>query len=495
MAGWAPPLVLAVLYAATYHDATGAFFHFDDYWVLADSAAVRLDGPLDIAGFFVAGRNGFVLYRPLSTLIYFRLLRALFGYDAAGYHAVQIAFHTANALLVYGIGRLVLESRWRALAAAILYAVAPGHAIAVFWMALFTMTGTAFWYLAGLYAWLRLRGLWRVAVTGGLFLAALGSAEHAVSFPLALTLTLLILDGRWPSRRDVAELAPFFVLAGGYVAAKVYYFAVVFPHAFPGPAQQIAVQYGYAMTANPVALLEHTGRYAAFALNLLFPLVAPAGGESPLAFWLGLFVALAFVGAIVAARPGRAASPPVRAAAFGLGLFFISLAPVIGLANHVYGYYVGIAGAGLAYALIGMLGALPRASREATAAVAALALAMHVGVTWRMVRSQPDMVFFREFSRSAARWLYTIGRVVQAEPTVKEIAIPRDPLTSMVFDDTGAHRLLLPYPLEVRTVEEGATEQPGSGRRMITAPYVFPAGQPWPGRRPEWDWLRWPNVS
>ncbi|MBI1816989.1 MAG: hypothetical protein HYR72_18575 [Deltaproteobacteria bacterium] len=492
-----PFLTLIAVCGFSYADATGAFFHFDDYWVLSDAARVRIDSPLDLVRFFEPGRNGFALYRPLSTLIYFRGLHALFGFDPAGYHAVQILFHCLNAILVYVIGRTVLRSVGLGLVTALVYATAPGHAIAVFWMALFTMTGTAFLYLLSLTSWLCLGPRFRALVCLPLFVMALLAGEHAVTLPVSLTLTIVLLEGRWPGRRDWLALAPFYGVAAAYVGVKVYYFAYVFPVSFPDPFQQAAARQAYALSADPVKLLEHLGRYAAFALNVGFPFVDPARPESVArALVLGTVVALAAVAAIVVAWPGRDVSYRVRAMAFGLVFFPVALAPVLGLVDHLYGYYVGIAGLGLALATVSGLAAAPRLGSFAVAGWVALTLIVHATVTWRSVREQGDFGFLRAYSVSAARWLYTVERLAQDHPDMTELFVTRNSLTSALFDDTGTYRLFLPgLQVSVQTVEEVSSVEPSLGRRTLIAPYVFPPGQPWPGSRPQWDWLRCPPVS
>lgn len=491
-----PFLTLTAVCGLSYADATGAFFHFDDYWVLSDAARVRVDSPLDLARFFEAGRNGFALYRPLSTLVYFRGLHALFGFDPAGYHAVQILFHCLNAFLVYAIGRTVLRSVGLGLATALVYVVAPGHAIAVFWMALFTMTGTAFLYLLALTSWLCLAPRFRAPVCLPLFVIALLAGEHAVTLPVSLTLTIVLLDGRWPGRRDWLALAPFYGVAAAYLGAKVYYFAYVFPVSFPDPLQQAVARQAYALSADPVKLIEHLGRYAAFALNVGFPFVDPAQPESVVrALVLGTAVVLAAIAALVVAWPGRDVSYKVRAIAYGLVFFPVALAPVLGLVDHLYGYYVGIAGLGLALAIVSGLATLPRFGPVAVVGWVALTLVVHAAVTWRAARQQDDFHFLRAYSLSAARWLYTVERLAQDHPDMTELVVTRNPLTSTLFDDTGAHRLFFPgLQVSVRTVEEVSSVEASPGRRTMIAPYVFPPGQPWPGSGRQWDWLRCPPV-
>src|SRR5947199_9455810 len=139
--------VVAVFYVLSYGDATGTFFSADDYWVMADAADVHMRGPLDVVQFFVPGHNGFALYRPLSTVAYFYVLHGLFGYDPAGYHAAQLTLNVIDAALVYAIAAHVLDSSFLGLATALLYAAAPGSALAAYWVALCTVTGTACLYV------------------------------------------------------------------------------------------------------------------------------------------------------------------------------------------------------------------------------------------------------------------------------------------------------------------------------------------------------------
>jgi hypothetical protein len=488
--------VLALFYASSYRDATGAFFHYDDFWVLAESAAVEITRPSDVLKFFVPGRNGFVLYRPLSTVVYFRSLRAAFGYDPGGYHAVQLTFHFLNGVLVYAICRAISATRLLALMAALLYAAAPGHAIAVYWMALFTMTGTAFLYLLGLWLWLRPNGRGRVPLCLICFIGGLLAGEHAITFPLVLTAATVFLEGRWPNRSDWGRQAPFYAVAVCYLAAKGYYFRYLLPSAFPDPVTQAIVWGSYGLDFDPWRITRELGGYLAHASSPLFPLMASSeawlSAAKPV---LGAFAFLGLIALAVAARPGVCVSDSTRAAAFGSALFLISLTPVLLLSNHFYGYYVGIAGAGLSVALVAAA-SFGRTGLAALGAWLAITVALHATLTWQAVRREPQFDLFRNFSHTAGRWFYTIERVAQRNPDVTELLVTRNPLTSMLFDDTGAHRLLLPeVGLVVRTVEDIAQVAPRRGTLVMTAPYVLPPNRPWPGSRPQWDWLRSAPLS
>ena len=214
---------LGVLCFWSYRAFLWEFFHFDDYWVLAVAAQIHIHSLNDVAQFF-RPVHGFLLYRPISTVFYFYALRAAFGYNPVGYHATQIAFHVLNGLLVYCISdRLLHSSRALGTATALVYATAPGHAIAACWIALFTVTGTAFLYFSGLLIWVGLDSRWRVPLTLLFFVLAMLASEHAVSFPLALTLVsvLVLRPVRW--QQLLREQWAFYLIAGSYVAAKLYY--------------------------------------------------------------------------------------------------------------------------------------------------------------------------------------------------------------------------------------------------------------------------------
>jgi hypothetical protein len=66
------------------------------------------------------------------------MLHRLFGTDPGVFHAVHLDFHLANAVLVYAIVTRLLFSSPLAVAVALVYAAAPGHAYAAYWIGLFT---------------------------------------------------------------------------------------------------------------------------------------------------------------------------------------------------------------------------------------------------------------------------------------------------------------------------------------------------------------------
>jgi len=460
-------LVLAAFYLWSYGDCIGTFFHFDDFWVLSAAAHIQTQSPWDVVQFF-RPVHGFVLYRPVSTLLYFSLLHQLFGYDPTGYHATQIAFHIGNALLVYAIADSLFLSRARALATALVYATAPGHAIAACWMALFTMTGTAFFYFLGLWVWLQIDSRWRVPLTLFLFCVSLLASEHAVSFPIVLTLAAVLLGPRCDWRRVVREQVVFYLIAAAAVAAKVYALRYNLAGAFPDPAAQMYVSAGYAITLNPLALLRHLGRYFGFSVDLAYRVAEQDVGSLA----VGAAVLAAAAIATVCVLTGRWTTRPLRIAAFGLDVFIVTLGQVLVLQAHLYSYYIGIAALGMSLALVAFASALPRWSVIAPATVVAALVTAHVLWTVTLVRHSDEFIFLNDFSRSATRWLYSVASLTEMQP-VDEVVVPRNKLTALVFDVGEAHRLLLCARYRVRTAAQIDAEREEPGRLLLRRPIPF----------------------
>ncbi len=181
-------LLLAAVLAA-YANAFGGSFQFDDYNVIVHQGAVHS---------LAAWWDSMPGIRPLLKLSYALSWRA--GGGTAAFHAVNVALHAANALLVWALlaelwQRLqVGEARFAAFAGALLFALHPAHTEAVTYISGRSVSLMAFFYLASLLAYARGARAW---VSPTLFLAALATKEVAVTLPFALLLWEA-LDARRP---------------------------------------------------------------------------------------------------------------------------------------------------------------------------------------------------------------------------------------------------------------------------------------------------------
>lgn len=470
-------VVLLLWYVARYGDTAGQFFHFDDFWLLGDAS--RVASPLDV---FLPGSNAFVLYRPFSQIGYFWLLEQVFAHDPAPYHAVQLLAHALNAWLVYAVAAIVLDSRPLALGAALVYAAAPGHAIAVYWTALFSMTGVVPWYLLCLWWWLRRpAGTTRTAVALSLYLGALLAGEHGVTLPAALLFASLLIVGE-PWRRALGSVAPLLVVAAFYVAFKLWYMRWGLEAHYPDPLLRAVIQHNYEPALAPLDSLRLLGFYVGCALGWLYV----ASSEAPR--WYGVGITMLAIMALSAVK--APSSPTARRVLFGLLLFVTALGPVLLLPAHAYTYYVGIAGAGIAIAVMAAVAALPRARAAAAAGLVAAIVAGELLVGEPAVRANEDFRFLRDFQTAALRWIAGVDAAGRKAPPGAVVVVPHSLLSELVFARAEAHRLFLDAPYDVRLTKDLAGATLAENEVALRRPPLWTRGKDYPGRRPRWDWLR-----
>jgi len=186
--------------------ANGLFgpFQFDDWNVIVNNPAVHGFGALwdTMPGI-----------RSLLKATY--VANWVSGFGATGFHAVNVALHTINALLVFAV-LLRLLSRMGlnagavaplAFWAALLFALHPAQTEAVTYISGRSVSLMALFYLAAVLAQLHSRSL----VSAALFVCALAAKENAWTLPLALLLIEgLHPDFRW--RAALRRVAPHFAV-------------------------------------------------------------------------------------------------------------------------------------------------------------------------------------------------------------------------------------------------------------------------------------------
>ena len=463
-------LALIAFHWLAYGDFTAAFFSFDDFAVLGLVDGIRLERPADLLRFLQPQYN-FALYRPLTVTTYYWVQWAVWGIDPAPWMSTHLAFHVTNGVLAFACARRLLGSDAAALAAALLYASAPGHTLAARWLAYFTITGTVTACFATVALWLYGRGRWRLPATLAAFVLAIGCSEHAVTVPFVLTLVAVLGEGRRDWLRLVRELAPFYAVGGAYVAAKLVFLAVIFPRTQPIAAAVHARAYHLAF--EPTVVLETIGRYLTGAIAPLLPLDPSVGG------YRALGAAVLALALLTSATALRARAPrTLGLVACGLAVFVVALGPVLLLPEHVSLSYVGIAALGVALAITAAVRALPYG--DALAVAVALALATYdVRTASPLARTAQDFRTIEGSSLDAVAWIATLERVADTRPDVREVLVPSNPNTRRLFG--VSHRLFACTPFTVRPVDRLPREAPGR--------LVLPKSDPAPRGRRGWGWL------
>ena len=234
----ASALVLAAL--AAYANAFSGSFQFDDFNVIVRQGAVHS---------LAAWWDSMPGIRPLLKLSY-ALSWSAGGGGTFAFHAVNVALHAANALLVWAL----LQEIWRragikeagfaAFAGALLFALHPANSEAVTYISGRSVSMMAFFYLASVLAYLRGGPRWLSPL---LFLAALATKEVAATLPVALLLCDA-LDVRRPFDLRAAlkrQAFHWLVLAAGILmmaAMPRYREMLETSLALRGMAEQLALQ-------------------------------------------------------------------------------------------------------------------------------------------------------------------------------------------------------------------------------------------------------------
>jgi protein O-mannosyl-transferase len=207
-----------LIYRPAWH---GGFIWDDDRYVTNNPLLTAPDGLRRIWFSLDAPSQ----YFPLSYTV-LRIGRSLWGLNPAGYHCLNLAFHIANALLVWIVlARLKVPGAWLASA---IFAVHPIQVESVAWISELKNVLMGFFFLLTLFAWIEFldgerqrRWAWYGAALL-FYLLALCAKATACTLPAALLL-IIWLKKRPLALKDIARIIPFVVLALGIGSLVVWW--------------------------------------------------------------------------------------------------------------------------------------------------------------------------------------------------------------------------------------------------------------------------------
>ncbi len=221
-------VVASVLVFASTLD--GEFLDWDDHVNFVDNFGYRGLSPVHLRWIVTSTLMGH--YIPVTWLT-LALNYVVGGMSPWGYHAVNVALHAANAVVVYLIARRLLAAAagepdwrtpaccWGGAAAAALFAVHPLRVESVAWITERRDVLSGLFYLLAVLAYLRaveeptVRARWRA-----LSLVAFGAGLLSKASVMILPVVLLLLDwyplgrGRLGWRTQLREKAAYAALAG-----------------------------------------------------------------------------------------------------------------------------------------------------------------------------------------------------------------------------------------------------------------------------------------
>ncbi len=431
-------LALGLLVFGSYFPAFLAGFVWDDE-AFTEAAAVR-----ELSGLWRIWSSPRAIeneghYWPLVYTTFW-LEHKLWGFAPAGYHAVNVALHLANTLLLWRLaGRLAVPGAW--LLAAV-FAVHPLHVESVAWVIERKDLLSGLFYLAAFLAFVRFteeslpdpgggaasdggpafteggsfgeggafRETWRLPGRRGhglparrgspwkhwfralaLFVLAMLSKSIAVTLPAALVIVQWWKRGR-VTGPDLLRIAPFFAVGLAVTIADLSLYQAREP-----------LSLGYSVVERLLIAAHALWFYAG---KLLWPadliVIYPhweVSAADPLAWgWVAASAAAAAALWLLRRRVGRG---PLAGALF----FAVTLSPVLGFVD--YGYmqfsfvadrFQYLAGIGVMAVLVGAAahgaGRLPEGWRKGAGGAAAAVLVLLGALTWRQSEIYRDEVTF-----------------------------------------------------------------------------------------------------
>ncbi len=389
-------LALCLLVAISYFPALGAGFVWDDV-VLTEARALRSWSGLWEIWFAPRTLSRFEgHYWPLLYTTFW-LEHQLWGFAAAGYHAVNLLLHGSAVLLLWRLLlRLNVPGAWFAAA---VFAVHPLHVESVAWVIGRKDVLAALFYLACALCYLRFmadrrRGFYIGALA--LFVTGLLCKSTLITLPVALLIWHWWKQG-FVTLADLRRVLPFLLLGLAITAADVSFYKDRDPTAFDYSLVERAL-----LAAR--ALWFYAGKLVWPAdLAVIYPRWEV---RADLLGWACLLAAGATAAALWFARR-RIGRGPLAGALF----FAVALSPTLGFVD--YGYmlysfvadrYQYLAGIGVIATLSGAavwgLGKLPGVAHKiapvgvAGAVGAALLLAVLATITWNQAGIYRDNVTF-----------------------------------------------------------------------------------------------------
>lgn len=194
-------LLAGMIIAAYWPVLSNGFLDYDDASYVINNDHVS--GGLTLESIrWALSTTYFCNWHPL-TWISHMLDISVFGHNPAGHHAVNMAIHIVNTILLYGLLKRLTEAFWPSLAVASLFALHPLHVESVAWIAeRKDLLSTFFFFLTiEAYLWWRKKpDISRYVLMMLLFACGLASKPMLVTLPFVL----LLLD-IWPLRRPGAD--------------------------------------------------------------------------------------------------------------------------------------------------------------------------------------------------------------------------------------------------------------------------------------------------
>ncbi len=322
-------LVLAAVLVVHWPVLSAGALTFDDQQFLTDNPLVRHPSWHSAGRFFaeiLAPSTVQGYYLPLS------MVSLMLDYAAGGrpdhlrpFHRTSLALHVANTALVLLLLHRLFAPFWPAALAALLFGLHPLTVEPVAWVGERKTLLAAFFALLCVWFYV-LHARWPRGSLYGASLAALLLALLSKPTSVPLPAVLLVLN-YWPlrrlSRRTLAELVPFFALAGAFAVITLISHARTAGLALPaGPALPSP------LLLTPYLVVFYLRKIIwPAALTPFYALPEPFAASQP-AVLASVVVALLLLGLLAWSWRGT------RALVSGVAIFLLAISPTLGWVHY-----------------------------------------------------------------------------------------------------------------------------------------------------------------
>jgi hypothetical protein len=319
------------------------FFTNDDFFFLNIAKANSLG---EFFNFFSLskGPEGFGMYRPLTTQVFYFLSRSLFNLSPLPLHIISLIFFFGVIYLVYRLVVELVKNEKVAILSAFLYAVSATHFGQLYYLAAFQELGMTLFVILSCLMFIKRKNL----LSFIFFVLALMSKETAVVTPILLALIYFFQKF---NGEKIISFKRFIVLLSPYLILLATYF--VFRFASYGFATGDSYIWDFSLRK----LINTSFWYLLWSFNIPESLVDFIGSGLTInpnlfVFWgdqikpiLILFIVQALILIYVLFRSivkndGKNKNANSFVSALCIAWFFVSLLPVIFLPLHKFTFYL-----------------------------------------------------------------------------------------------------------------------------------------------------------
>jgi hypothetical protein len=409
------------------------FFTNDDFFFLKTAQAKSFG---DFLNFFnlIKGPDGFGMYRPLTTQVFYFISTKFFNLSPLPLHIVTFIFFFAIIYLIYRLALVLFKNQEIALISAFLYSASATHFGHFYYLATFQEIGVTFFVLLSSLAFLSKKNF----LSFIFFVLALLSKETAVVTPILLTLIYFFQKSQ---KREIPDVKKLLIILTPFVTCLFIYLLVRFRW------------YGFASGDSYIwdfsvkRVLNTSFWYLLWSLNIPESLIDFIGSglkvnPNLFLYWkdqiMPIFISFFVQGALLATVLIKALLQKTKnymaqrdlVSVFCIAWFLTSLLPVIFLPEHKFSFYLTLPLIGVVFR-IGYLLSTSKINKffvilflAAWTVTSILTLRFTVQTNWI---TQDELISKRVFEFFNAKGEYLATKKIVFSDTKEDASLPWSP--------------------------------------------------------------------